>query len=123
MTTVIQKPKEEDLTHNPLAQPASVPTQPHSHLYPSQVSASSVAAAAAAPQVTRTVNVNGQLYPVFPVPNTALYVYDANSGYYYDHQTMLYYDANTKVCFCQFVKIKSTNMMKANSQMFFKIEK
>ncbi|XP_063718581.1 RNA-binding protein 5-like isoform X2 [Symsagittifera roscoffensis] len=96
VTTVIQKPKEEDLTHNPLAQPASVPTQPHSHLYPSQVSASSVAAAAAAPQVTRTVNVNGQLYPVFPVPNTALYVYDANSGYYYDHQTMLYYDANTK---------------------------
>lgn len=47
--------------------------------------------------VTETVNVNGQLYPVFPVPNTALYMYDQNSGYYYDPQTMLYYDANTRV--------------------------
>ncbi|XP_075243601.1 RNA-binding protein 5-like [Convolutriloba macropyga] len=90
----VNKLSEEDLTDNPLAQAQqSSPTTEQSANYSAAPHQHQSAAAA---QVTQTVNVNGQLYPVFPVPNTAQYVYDANSGYYYDHQTMLYYDANTR---------------------------
>merc|ERR1719239_41859 len=61
--------------------------------YQKQIKKPAVTVAAAE---TKTVNVNGVEYPVYPPPDTSQYQYEETSGFYYDPTTRLYYDANSQ---------------------------